>query len=110
MTRVKNNKKQQKHKANLTGAHNSTKCVARATKSLGQHDRAAEATQSEWFLRCQLTLVAVRSTGTLPSNTNTHYTVEFFVSEAPDASGNGEGDRFLGATSVTTDAVVGTPW
>ena len=51
---------------------------------------------------------SVHVTGTLPSNTNTHYTVEFFASDDPDGSGYGEGAQYLGATSVLTDGVAGT--
>ncbi len=45
----------------------------------------------------------VHITGSLPSAPNTTYRVEFFASDSADPSGNGEGARFLGATSVTTD-------
>gem|GEM_PF-441485 len=41
--------------------------------------------------------------GTLNSTANTQFTVEFFANPACDASGNGEGQTFLGSTSVTTD-------
>ena len=43
---------------------------------------------------------SVHVTGTLPSNTSTHYTVEFFASHVPDSTGFGEGAQYLGATSV----------
>ena len=43
-------------------------------------------------------------TGTLPSDPSTHYTIEFFASDAADGTGHGEGDRYLGSTSATTDA------
>src|SRR5205085_6799214 len=42
--------------------------------------------------------------GTLNSTTNTQFTIEFFANPACDASGNGEGQTFLGSTLVTTDA------
>lgn len=42
--------------------------------------------------------------GTLNSRPNTTYRIEVFSSPACDPSGFGEGQRFLGATSVTTDA------
>ena len=45
----------------------------------------------------------VRVTGTLASAPNTTYTVEFFVSPAPDPSGNGEGAAFLGLVDVVMD-------
>lgn len=42
---------------------------------------------------------------TLNSLATTSFTVEFFASPACDASGNGEGGTFLGATQVMTDAM-----
>ena len=44
------------------------------------------------------------ATGTLNSAPSTSFRVEFFASASCDASGNGEGQIFLGATDVTTDA------
>jgi Big-like domain-containing protein len=41
--------------------------------------------------------------GTLNSRPTTTYRVEFFSNSACDQSGNGEGERFLGFASVTTD-------
>ncbi len=41
--------------------------------------------------------------GTLNSIANTAYQLEFFSTSACDVSGHGEGERFLGRTSVTTD-------
>ena len=41
--------------------------------------------------------------GTLNSTANTSFTVEFFANAAADPSGNGEGQRFLGRTSTTTN-------
>jgi CSLREA domain-containing protein len=41
--------------------------------------------------------------GTLSSKANTSFRLEFFANREPDASGHGEGERFLGSTSVTTD-------
>ena len=41
---------------------------------------------------------------TLNSRPSTSYRVEAFASAAPDASGFGEGARFVGFTTVTTDA------
>jgi hypothetical protein len=41
--------------------------------------------------------------GTLNSIANTSFRLEFFANREPDPSGHGEGERFLGATSVTTD-------
>jgi hypothetical protein len=43
-------------------------------------------------------------TGTLRSNASTTYRLEFFSSPSGDASGHGEGQTWLGATTVTTDA------
>ena len=42
--------------------------------------------------------------GTLNSLANSPYTIQFFSNQACDASGNGEGETFLGAVSVNTDA------
>ena len=44
-------------------------------------------------------------TGTLNSNPSTDYRIEFFSNVACDASGNGEGERFIGAADVTTDGI-----
>ena len=42
--------------------------------------------------------------GTLNSAANTTFQIEFFANDAADSSGNGEGQTFLGFTTVTTDA------
>ena len=42
--------------------------------------------------------------GSLHSRTTKDYTIEFFISPECDASGLGEGELFVGATAVTTDA------
>lgn len=42
-------------------------------------------------------------TGTLESRADTTFRVELFASDEPDPSGFGEGERFLGAVTVTTD-------
>jgi len=47
---------------------------------------------------------AVEITGTLASTASATFTVEFFANSACDASGYGQGERFLGRTSVNTDA------
>ena len=47
-------------------------------------------------------------TGTLPSAAATHYTIELFASDTPEDVGYGEGARYLGSTTVTTDGVAGT--
>jgi hypothetical protein len=41
--------------------------------------------------------------GSLDSTSLTTFRLEFFATESCDASGHGEGGRFLGATDVTTD-------
>src|SRR5206468_5435944 len=41
--------------------------------------------------------------GSLNSLPNTSFVVEFFANSAPDPSGFGEGERFLGSQMVTTD-------
>lgn len=42
--------------------------------------------------------------GTLNSIANTTFTIEFFTNAACDPSGNGEGQTFIGSTTVTTDS------
>jgi PKD domain/Right handed beta helix region/FG-GAP repeat len=42
-------------------------------------------------------------TGTLNSIANTNFRIEFFSNATADPSGSGEGQTFLGATTVTTD-------
>ena len=42
--------------------------------------------------------------GTLNSNPNTTFTLDFYYSAAADPSGYGEGEHYLGAGSITTDA------
>jgi CSLREA domain-containing protein len=41
--------------------------------------------------------------GTVNSLANISFRLEFFANREPDPSGHGEGERFLGSTSVTTD-------
>ena len=50
-----------------------------------------------------LTAAAGGVAGTLNSLPNATYRIEFFGNAACDASGNGEGATFLGATTVSTD-------
>ena len=45
-----------------------------------------------------------RIQGTLGSLANTSFRIEFFANDASDPTGRGEGERFVGFTSVTTDA------
>lgn len=47
--------------------------------------------------------------GTLNSNPSTNFTVEFFSNSVCDASGNGEGQSFLGSINVTTDTTGDAP-
>ena len=42
--------------------------------------------------------------GSLNSTPNTSFTIEFFSSPSCDSSGNGEGETYIGSTTVTTDA------
>jgi uncharacterized repeat protein (TIGR01451 family) len=42
--------------------------------------------------------------GTLNSTASATFTIQFFANDTCDASGNGEGQLFLGATTVTTNA------
>ena len=44
-------------------------------------------------------------TGQLNSAANSSYRIEFFSNSSCDASNNGEGEKFLGATNVTTNAL-----
>jgi hypothetical protein len=46
----------------------------------------------------------VHIAGSLNSAASTAYRVEFFASSAPDPTGFGEGQRYLGSASVTTNA------
>src|SRR5204863_9960934 len=43
-------------------------------------------------------------TGTLNSNSNQTFTIQFFKTDAYDSSGAGEGQAFLGSTTTTTNA------
>lgn len=43
-------------------------------------------------------------TGTLHSITNTQFTLDFYASDSCDSSGYGEGERYLGSDTVTTDS------
>ena len=42
-------------------------------------------------------------TGTLNSNSNTTFTLDFYTNSICDASGHGEGELYLGTGQVTTD-------
>ena len=45
----------------------------------------------------------IEITGSLYSNANTNYRIEFFSNSSADASGYGEGQTYLGSQDVTTD-------
>jgi CSLREA domain-containing protein len=45
-----------------------------------------------------------RVAGTLNTRPNRNVTLDFYANRAPDPSGFGEGERYLGSTSITTDA------
>ena len=47
---------------------------------------------------------SIRVTGTLDSTPSTAFNLEFFANSACDATGFGEGETYLGATNITTDA------
>ncbi|MBL9173148.1 MAG: right-handed parallel beta-helix repeat-containing protein [Verrucomicrobiales bacterium] len=47
---------------------------------------------------------ATRISGRLNSAPSSQFTLDFYSSPAPDVSGNGEGDQYLGAAEITTDA------
>lgn len=46
---------------------------------------------------------SVSIAGAFNSSSDTDYRIEFFANESCDTSGNGEGERFIGAVDVTTD-------
>ena len=48
--------------------------------------------------------------GTLSSDPNKTYRIELFASSAADSSGNGEGERFLGAVNTSTDGAGNASW
>jgi len=50
------------------------------------------------------TSMSTRVSGTLASTPGAAFRIEFFASAARDASGHGEGERFLGSTEVVADA------
>lgn len=47
---------------------------------------------------------SLRVTGTLQASASSDFTLELFASPQSDASGHGEGELYLGSTSVVTDA------
>jgi len=50
------------------------------------------------------TPATVNITGTLSSRPSISYAIDFFANDLADASGFGEGQRFIGTTTVVTDA------
>ena len=82
----------------LTGTTGSTYISATATDPNGN--------TSEFSNAVPVTSVANLLTllGTFDSKPSTTYTIEFFSSPSPDASGFGQGQTFLTSTTVTTDA------
>ncbi len=56
------------------------------------------------------TVMSTRITGHLNSIPNTTHYIEFFVNEACDTSGFGEGESRLGGVTVATDATGNTPF
>jgi Ca2+-binding RTX toxin-like protein len=73
--------------------------------------------QLEGGNRCQefpvLTAAAgptAAAAGTLASDPGKRYRVEVFANAAADPSGNGEGERFLGAVETTTDGAGNASW
>jgi hypothetical protein len=51
-----------------------------------------------------------RIIGTLNSTPNSTFTLDFYANTAPDPSGFGEGQRYLGSTTVTTNAAGNAPF
>jgi hypothetical protein len=47
---------------------------------------------------------STRAVGALNAAANTTYTLDFYASPSPDASGYGEGEHYLGSGSIATDA------
>ena len=71
----------------------------------GDGDGGSNNTQNHPVLTAAMTngLGSATLAGSLNSTPATTYRVEFFASVTPDPTGYGEGERFLGATNVTTD-------
>ncbi|HJQ24061.1 MAG TPA: BACON domain-containing carbohydrate-binding protein [Blastocatellia bacterium] len=72
----------------------------------GDGDTGANNLQNFPVLQSANSLAAGGSTvqGTLNSTASATFTIQFFASNSCDASGNGEGQTFLGSTSVMTNA------
>ncbi len=69
----------------------------------GDADLGANTLQNFPVITSSLT-TTVTVTGSLNSNANTTFRLEFFSQPGCDGSGNGEGQTFLGTMNVTTDA------
>ncbi len=71
----------------------------------GDADTGANSLQNFPVLTSAITdeSTTVTISGSINSTASTTFRIEFFASTAPDASGNGEGERYLGSTTVTTD-------
>ena len=67
-------------------------------------DAGANALQNTPVIASSTSSGGGKVTWTLASAATTSYRLEFFASDACDTSGNGEAQRFLGASTVVTDA------
>ena len=70
---------------------------------LGQVNTGANNLQNLPVLTSVSTGSSTKIEGTLSSAASTSFTLEFFSNDGCDSSGNGEGETFLGSTTVTTD-------
>lgn len=68
-------------------------------------DAGANALQNTPVITSSTSAGGGKVSWTLASAASTTYRLEFFASDACDASGSGEAQRFLGATTAATDAV-----
>lgn len=76
----------------------------------GDGDTGANGLQNFPVLTCWTNVGgATTINGTLNSLATTMFRIEYFVNDACDASGNGEGQTFLSAQTVTTDASGNAP-
>jgi CSLREA domain-containing protein len=76
----------------------------------GDADTGANNLQNYPVLNTAVSLAGTTTiTGTLNSTPDTTFRIEFFASSAADPSGFGEGQTFLGSTSVTTDPTGNAP-
>jgi CSLREA domain-containing protein/uncharacterized repeat protein (TIGR01451 family) len=72
----------------------------------GDGDSGANGLQNFPILTSATSMVggSINIQGTLNSNANTSFRVEFFYSSSCDPAGNGEGQTFIGSANVTTNA------